>query len=87
LVFGLIAFHICSGFFERRFKSIVIALLVGGLYAGTLLNGVVPFQKGVSWDGHLIGAIAGALVALITAKMMATPDSTRNRSGSRYNNV
>lgn len=87
LVFGLIAFHICSGFFERRIKSIVIALLVGGLYAGTLLNGVLPFQKGVSWDGHLIGAVAGALVALITSKMMTSPDKTQNQSKSRYNNV
>jgi len=86
LVFGLIAFHICSGFFERRVKSIIIALLVGGLYAGTLLNGVLPFQKGVSWDGHLIGAVAGALVALVTAKMM-TSENKPVRPGSRYNNV
>ena len=87
LVFGLIAFHICSGFFERRIKSIVVALLVGGLYAGTLLNGVLPFQKGVSWDGHLIGAFAGALVALATAKMFTTPENTQGRAGSRYTNV
>lgn len=87
LVFGLIAFHIFSGFFERRIKSIVIAFVVGGLYAGTLLNGVLPFQKGVSWDGHLLGAVAGALVALITAKMFATPENTQGRPGSRYTNV
>ncbi len=85
LVFGLIAFHIFSGIFERRFKSIAIALLVGGMYAGTLLNGVLPFQKGVSWEGHLIGAIAGALVALVTAKMMNEPDSAKSNSRSRFN--
>jgi len=83
LVFGLIAFHICSGIFERRFKSIVIALLVGGLYAGTLFNGVMPFQKGVSWDGHLIGAVAGALVALITTKLMVEPTG-KKQNRSRY---
>jgi len=87
LVFGLIAFHICSGFFERRIKSVIVALVVGGLYAGTLLNGVMPFQKGVSWDGHLIGAVAGALVALLTAKIMTTPENKQGRPGSRYNNV
>lgn len=86
LVFGLIAFHVCSGFFERRFKSIVIALLVGGLYAGTLFNGVLPFQEGVSWDGHLIGAVAGGLVALITAKWMVEPDNPQ-RPRSRYTNA
>lgn len=78
LVFGLIAFHIFSGIFERRFKSIAIALLIGGLYAGTLLNGVMPFQKGVSWDGHLLGAIAGAIVALITAKLMNEPETSND---------
>jgi len=77
LVFGLIAFHIFSGIFERRFKSIVIAFLVGGLYAGTLMNGVLPFQKGVSWEGHLIGAIAGAIVALLTAKLMLDPETSQ----------
>ncbi len=83
LVFGLIAFHVCSGFFERRFKSIIIALVVGGLYAGTLFNGVLPFQKGVSWDGHLIGAIAGALVALITAKWMLQPENVEQTQHRR----
>ena len=70
LVFGLIAFHIFAGYFERRLRSIVIALVVGFLYATTLFQGVLPMQKGVSWDGHLIGAIAGALVALLMSKTL-----------------
>lgn len=75
LVFGLIAFHIGSGIFERRVTSIIIAFGIGGLYAGTLFNGVMPFQKGVSWEGHLIGAMAGALVALITSRMTVEPNN------------
>ena len=70
LVFGLIAFHIFAGYFERRMRSISIALVVGFLYAGTLLQGVLPLQKGVSWDGHLMGAFAGALVALLMSKTL-----------------
>ncbi len=70
LVFGLLAFHIFLGIFEKRGKSVVIALVVGGAYATTLFNGIIPFQPGVSWDGHLLGAVAGALVALISAKML-----------------
>mgnify|MGYP000657101356 CR=1 FL=1 len=70
LVFGLIAFHIFAGVFERRLQSLVITGVVGLLYASTLLRGVLPMQPGVSWDGHLFGALAGALVALLSARLL-----------------
>jgi len=70
LVFGLIAFHIFSGVFERRAMSILLSVVVGLLYAGTLFRGVLPMQPGVSWDGHLFGAAAGAAVALLVARLM-----------------
>ena len=67
LVYGLITFHICAGIFERRLPSIAISILVGLLYGLTLIRGVVPLlqQPGISWDGHLMGAIAGVIVAAI----------------------
>lgn len=70
VVFGLIGFHVFAGFFEQRLQSVIIAMVVGLLYASTVIQGVMPFQQGVSWEGHLIGAISGAIVALITAKML-----------------
>ena len=63
LVYGLIAFLIVAGFLERRPISLGVAILVGFLYGGTLLYGVLPTQPGVSWDGHLFGALGGAAVA------------------------
>jgi len=64
LVFGLIAFLILSGLLERRVVPLIVALLVAFLYGGTLLSGVLPtVARGVSWDGHLCGAIAGGLSA------------------------
>ncbi len=71
LVFGLIAFHIFAGVFERRFIQILLSVVVGFMYAGTLFRGVLPMQPGVSWDGHLIGASAGALVALLVSRTLA----------------
>lgn len=65
LVYGLIAFLIVAGFLERRPVSLAVALFVGFLYGGTLLYGVLPTQPGVSWDGHLFGALGGAAVAYL----------------------
>ncbi len=70
LVFGLITFHIFAGVFERRLRSIFIAIIVGLLYSSTIIRGVLPFQEGVSWDGHLFGGIAGILVALASARLL-----------------
>ncbi|MFK7860567.1 MAG: rhomboid family intramembrane serine protease [Granulosicoccus sp.] len=70
VVFGLIGFHVFAGIFEQRLQSVIISMVVGLLYASTVIQGIMPFQKGVSWEGHLIGAISGALVALVTARML-----------------
>ena len=64
LISGLTAFLILSGLLERRFIPLLIALIVGFLYGGSLILGVIPrFGSQISWDGHLCGALAGAVVA------------------------
>ena len=82
LVFGLVAFHICAGIFERRLQSIAIAAFVGLLYSTTVIRGIVPFQQGVSWEGHLLGAVAGGLVAFFVASDLrahaAEPGTSRS---------
>ena len=69
LIFGLMAFLIVSGLIDRRIIPLLIAILVGFLYGGSLLTGIVPQRSGqVSWDGHLFGALAGAVVAVLLEK-------------------
>lgn len=65
LIYGLITFLIVAGFREGRVAALAVAVLVGILYGATLIGGVLPITAGagVSWDGHLMGAIAGAMVA------------------------
>lgn len=70
LVFGLVAFHVLAGFLENRTRSVIIAVAVGVMYAGTFFQGILPFQQGVSWEGHLFGGIAGGLVALGVARQL-----------------
>ncbi|MEM7473729.1 MAG: rhomboid family intramembrane serine protease [Planctomycetota bacterium] len=67
LVYGLIAFLMGAGFREKRIIPMLIAVLVGFLYGGTLIAGVIPTSEGnMSWDGHLCGAIAGGALAFFT---------------------
>ncbi|MEO2032259.1 MAG: rhomboid family intramembrane serine protease [Planctomycetaceae bacterium] len=69
LIYGLIAFLIVAGFRERRFVSLAVAVLTGFLFGGTLFYGVLPTNEpGVSWEGHLTGAIAGAMIGLRAVK-------------------
>ena len=63
LIFGLASFLMVSGFIEKRTVPLLISLFVAFSYGGTLFMGMLPWQEGVSWDGHLFGAIAGVAVA------------------------
>ena len=64
LIFGLIVFLILSGFLEKRPVPLAVAVLVGFVYGGTLIFGVLPrLGSNVSWDGHFCGAVAGGIVA------------------------
>jgi len=79
LVFGLIGFLVCAGFFEKRLLSALIAIGVAVVYGSTLFFGILPLQRGVSWEGPLFGAIAGGAVAYYIAGDLArgTGDGTR----------
>jgi len=69
LISGLTAFLIVAGLLEQRIVPLLIALIVGFLYGGSLILGVIPrFGSNISWDGHLCGAIAGGIVAYALAR-------------------
>ena len=66
VVFGYAAYLIARGVFDRRLRSIAVGVLVALVYGTTLLFGLVP-RPGVSWQGHLFGALAGVLAARLLA--------------------
>ena len=65
LIFGLFGFLLVSGFAERRPLGIVVGLLIGAVWGGSILFGLAPTQSGVSWQAHLIGLVAGVGAAFV----------------------
>ncbi len=62
LVFGYLAYLLIRGFFTRRPGQIALAVVILIVYGGILV-GVLPTASGVSWQGHLGGAVGGGLAA------------------------
>jgi len=60
VIFGLIGFLICSGFYHQNFKAVIISIFVCFFYGGTLLSFLI-FVPGVSWTGHFFGFVAGVI--------------------------
>lgn len=67
LVFGYFGYTIARVFapgrVSHRILYAVIALVVVGVYGGSMLAGVVGVREGISWQAHLFGAVGGALAA------------------------
>jgi membrane associated rhomboid family serine protease len=62
VVFGFATYLIARGVWSRRPVHLAVGLLVLAVYGSTLLFGVVP-EPGISWQGHLFGAVGGVVAA------------------------
>ncbi|MBS45112.1 MAG: rhomboid family intramembrane serine protease [Nocardioides sp.] len=65
LVFGWLVYLIVRGVWSRRAGEIILGMVLFLAYGGLLL-GVLPGQPGISWQGHLFGAVGGALAAYLS---------------------
>lgn len=69
LVFGYFAYLMVrvftAGTMSHRILYAIIAAVVFVVYGGSMLVGVLPVHPGISWQGHLFGAIGGGLAALL----------------------
>jgi membrane associated rhomboid family serine protease len=64
LVFGWLTCLLVRGFVSRSLGQLAVAVVVFLLYGGALWS-VLPSQPGISWQGHLFGAIGGVIAALL----------------------
>ena len=62
IVFGWLTYLMLRGIFARNEGQIALGAVILVLYGGALW-GVLPGQPGISWQGHLFGAIGGGLAA------------------------
>ena len=62
LIFGWTAFLLVRGVFTRSPVQLLLGVAVLLLY-GSLMWGVLPGRPGISWQGHLFGAVGGLLAA------------------------
>lgn len=67
VVYSLASFHFFSGIFKRDTRSITLAILVVFIYGG-MVWGILPVDKGISWESHLFGGITGLVCALLFRK-------------------
>jgi membrane associated rhomboid family serine protease len=75
LAFGWLVFLLVRGIFSRSTRQILLGLVLLLVYGG-LLWGVLPGRPGVSWQGHLFGAVGG----LLAARWLGRRDRRRGRS-------
>ena len=67
VIFGYLGFLLLRGLFARSIGAILISLIVGFLYGGTLW-GILPSSPNISWQAHLFGLIGGVFAASLGRK-------------------
>lgn len=74
VIYGFAAFLVAYGFLARRIGTIIVALIVLFFYGLSMIMGMLPMTagSGVSWTGHLSGAIAGVAVAFMFTREART---------------
>jgi membrane associated rhomboid family serine protease len=64
LIFGWLTFLLVRGWFNRSVWQILLGVVLFALWGGALW-GLLPGTPGISWQGHLFGAIGGILAAYL----------------------
>jgi membrane associated rhomboid family serine protease len=64
IIYGFVTFLFFSGIIRRDTRAIALALLVTFLY-GSLIWGILPVDRSVSWESHLFGSIMGIFCAFL----------------------
>ena len=67
LVYALFGFLFISGFLRKYIPLVALSFLVAFLY-GSLIWGILPWDKSISWEGHFWGLFIGLVLGIIYRK-------------------
>jgi membrane associated rhomboid family serine protease len=76
IVFGYASYLVARGLYSRSLAQIVLGVVVLAVWGTTLLQGLVP-EDGISWQGHLFGAVGGILAARVLHRRAVGAESPR----------
>ena len=76
VVFGYATYLLARGLFNRSLLELLTGAVVGVVWGSALLSSAVP-HYGVSWQGHVCGAVAG----VVAAWSLSERDKRRGRIG------
>jgi membrane associated rhomboid family serine protease len=71
IVLGYATYLLSRGVFNRSGGELAMGVVVGLVFGGALLWGLVP-HPGVSWQAHLFGAVGGVIAARVLAPTSKT---------------
>lgn len=83
LIYAMAFFLLAMGILTRDRRALALSMLVVFFYGG-LIWGLFPTESRISWEGHLMGAVAGIFTAWmylkvvqkeIVANQLVVPDS------------
>jgi membrane associated rhomboid family serine protease len=72
VIFGYLGFLLFKAYFERSVVAIFLSFTAAFLYGGVLI-GILPLQRGISWEGHLFGFIGGIIAAKLLTPTIFPP--------------
>ena len=64
VVFGYAAYLVSRGIFNRSVLELAMGAVVVAVWGSALLSGLLP-ADGISWQGHLFGAVGGVVAAAV----------------------
>lgn len=75
LAYGLTTYIVVIGFTQHKPALIAYSLAMIFFSGWSFIGGIIPADPRISWDGHLMGAIAGIIVASSEIKGKEEPQT------------